>query len=446
MTDIPTGRTGIRTVRRKVRRKVQTLGETFGKSDRLSQRSEKLSESPTGCPNAWRSFRKVRRSIPTLGKAFGKSDGLPQHLEKLSESPTERPNAWRSFRKVRRSVPTLGEAFGRSDGASQRSEKLSESPTGRQNVRRDFRTFRRKKQDEKPIKNYLLTLKTSTIMQIITSQVPYTSKARNAEHDYLFNKLVEAISKEFATKHNFLAYHQRMTAALADENASYTRTTKYVDTDTLVQKDNARDNLFRRLKLHLQSAELDPDADVAAAAARCLEALGSQNPTTLPYTENTAAVRDIVDKLESDHYAPSVEQVGAAQLVADLKAANNDFDALYTARADERYARNTSAPDMKVARAAMEAAYADVADIVNALYIQSTVLAPDEETLAEVTAIATTVNALISQYTLVLSRRGVGKTTDDTTDTDTPDEGGTDTPQPEPEEPGGDEGEGGSPL
>ena len=262
-------------------------------------------------------------------------------------------------------------------------------------------------------------------MQIISSQVPYAGKSRNAEHDYLFNKLVAAITQEFATKHNFLAYHQRMTAALADENASYTRTTKYVDTDTLVQKDNARDNLFRRLKLHLQSAELDPDADTSAAAARCLEAVGSQNPTTLPYTENTAAVRDIVDKLESDHYAPSVEQVGAAQLVADLKAANNDFDALYTARADERYARNVSAPDMKVARAAMEAAYADVADIVNALYIQSTVLAPDEETLAEVTAIATTVNALISQYTLVLSRRGVGKTTDDTTDTDTPDEGGT---------------------
>ena len=67
-------------------------------------------------------------------------------------------------------------------------------------------------------------------MQIISSQVPYVGKSRNAEHDYLFNKLVEAITKEFATKHNFLAYHQRMTAALADENASYTRTTKYVDT------------------------------------------------------------------------------------------------------------------------------------------------------------------------------------------------------------------------
>ena len=125
-------------------------------------------------------------------------------------------------------------------------------------------------------------------MQIITSQVPYTSKARNSEHDYLFNKLVEAITQEFATKHNFLAYHQRMTAALADENASYTRTTKYVDTDVLVQKDNARDNLFRRLKLHLQSAELDPDADVAAAAARCLEAVGSQKTPPPCATSSTS--------------------------------------------------------------------------------------------------------------------------------------------------------------
>ena len=66
-------------------------------------------------------------------------------------------------------------------------------------------------------------------MQIISPKIPYIGYSRNSEHDYLFNKLVEAISKEFATKHNFLAYHQRMTAALADENASYTRTTKYVD-------------------------------------------------------------------------------------------------------------------------------------------------------------------------------------------------------------------------
>lgn len=262
-------------------------------------------------------------------------------------------------------------------------------------------------------------------MQIITSQVPYTSKARNAEHNYLFNKLVDAIPQDFAEKHGFSAHHKRLTDALANENASYTRTTRYVDTEALVQKDNKRDNLFRRMKLHFQSSELAPDADVAAAAAKCLEAVGSQNPTILPYTENTAAVRDIVAKLESDRYVSSVKKVDATQHVNDLKEANDDFDALYSARADERYARNISAPDMKDARAAMEAAYADIADILNALYIQATVLSTDEETQKELLAIATTVNAIISQYTLVLSRRGVGKTTEDASSTDAPDEGDT---------------------
>ena len=119
MTDIPTGRTG---------------GQY--------KRSEKLSKSPTGSPNARRSFRKVRRSVPTLGEAFGKSDGLSQRSEKLSESPTGSPNARRSCRKVRQALPTLGEAFGKSDGASQCSEKLSESPTGRPNARRSCRKVR----------------------------------------------------------------------------------------------------------------------------------------------------------------------------------------------------------------------------------------------------------------------------------------------------------------
>ena len=119
MTDIPTGRTGIRRNFRKVRQALQTLGEAFGKSDGASKRSEKLSESPKVSPNARRSFRKVRRSVPTLGEAVGKSDGTSQRSEKLSESPTEHPNARRSFRKVRQAARMFGETFGHSDGKTE---------------------------------------------------------------------------------------------------------------------------------------------------------------------------------------------------------------------------------------------------------------------------------------------------------------------------------------
>ena len=119
MTDIPTGRTGIRRDFRNVRRVARTLREAFGKSDRLSQRSEKLSESPTEHPNARRSFRKVRQAAQTLGEAFGKSDGPPKRSEKLSESPTGCPNARRSFWKVRQAARTFGETSGHSDGKTE---------------------------------------------------------------------------------------------------------------------------------------------------------------------------------------------------------------------------------------------------------------------------------------------------------------------------------------
>ena len=126
-------------------------------------------------------------------------------------------------------------------------------------------------------------------MQIISPKIPYIGYSRNSEHDYLFNKLVEAITQEFATKHNFLAYHQRMTAALADENASYTRTTKYVDTDTLVQKDNARDNLFRRLKLHLPLPP--PEAPPPVRRARPRRRRGCRS-RTLPRSRRLAEPDD----------------------------------------------------------------------------------------------------------------------------------------------------------
>lgn len=55
----------------------------------------------------------------------------------------------------------------------------------------------------------------------------------------------------------------------------------------------------------------------------------------------------------------------------------------------------------------MEAAYADVADILNAIYIQSLVLTPEEEALAEVMAIANEINAPITQFAQILARRGM---------------------------------------
>ena len=110
MTDIPTGRTGIRRDFRNVRRVTRTLRESF-------------------CPNAPRSFRNVRRAVRTLGEAFEMFDGLPERSEKLSKCSTGSPNVPRDFRNVRRAVRILGEAFEMFDRLSERSERPSNRST-----------------------------------------------------------------------------------------------------------------------------------------------------------------------------------------------------------------------------------------------------------------------------------------------------------------------------
>ena len=129
MTDIPTGRTGIRRDFRNVRRALPTLGEAFEMFDGLPERSENLSKCSTGCPNARRSFRNVRRAARTLREAFEMFDGLPERSEKLSKCSTGSPNVPRDFRNVRRAVRTLGEAFEMFDRLSERSERLSNRST-----------------------------------------------------------------------------------------------------------------------------------------------------------------------------------------------------------------------------------------------------------------------------------------------------------------------------
>ena len=105
---------------------------------------------------------------------------------------------------------------------------------------------------------------------VLLTKIPYLQPARNAEHDYLFDKIVNSIPLAFATEHNFQAYHTRMTDALAEEHRSYTQTTKSVDTATLIDKDAVRDKRYRRLKLTVEAAELDADAETAASGAKCL--------------------------------------------------------------------------------------------------------------------------------------------------------------------------------
>lgn len=279
-------------------------------------------------------------------------------------------------------------------------------------------------------------------MQVI-NKVTYLSMARDGEHWFLYNGLAGLLTQEFSTKYNLDVFYKPFTAAFADEGASYSAVTKSASTELVAEADKRRDNGLRRLDLGVQYALYSDEAAVSEAARRCMVILDRhRGASNLSYAENTAAVADVVEQLQSETYAADIATLGLTDTVAALKQLNDTFQEAYMSRIPERYARSNR-ESMRSVRTRVDATFADLADAINAIYIVAAYLEPNADNAAEIKAMADAVNGAIYQFQLTLARRGVGNSTGST---DTPADPTDPTEPTEPTDPDeGDTGETDSP-
>ena len=176
--------------------------------------------------------------------------------------------------------------------------------------------------------------------------------------------------------------------------------------------------------------------DEVEAAKRCMLVLDAhRGASEKSYAENTAEVADVVARFQSEEYASDIARLNLTEAVASLKQLNDAFNEAYTNRKPEQYARSTG-DKMEVVRGEVDAAYADVADAINAIYIVAAYLEPVPDDAAEIKAVADAMNAEIYQFGLTLARRGVGTVTEPDEPADPEPSDPTDPTDPE----GGDEG------
>lgn len=290
------------------------------------------------------------------------------------------------------------------------------------------------------------------------NELLYLEKARNPEHWLLMSQLLEVLSPEVATSLGISARVEAARALFERETVAYKPTQAYVDTGQVTAADVKRDKSYRRLDLGVQSAELSDDEAEAEAAKRVRFLLDqlAKRITERPMGEETAALFDLVDKLETD-YATDLETIGQTANLAALKADNEAFNAIYMGRTREMQAR-VEAGTLEEIRPQVDEAMRYVVCLLNALYFYYLDIAPDPEKLAEVKTVISAFNGCVLQYRKTLARRGVGSVavdgeeeppTSDGDQTEDPDDGGTPTGPEEPgegtEEPGGETGEEGSP-
>ena len=272
----------------------------------------------------------------------------------------------------------------------------------------------------------------------VLNEIKYLARSHNAEHWYLYDRLLALLSTEFITKFKLAFFTDKLKTQFAREDEAYSAITKSVSTAEIADKDKARDSGLRRVDLGVQYGLYSDVPDEVEAAKRCMLVLDAhRGASEKSYAENTAEVADVVARFQSEEYASDIARLNLTEAVASLKQLNDAFNEAYTNRKPEQYARSTG-DKMEVVRGEVDAAYADVADAINAIYIVAAYLEPVPEDAAEIKAVADAMNAEIYQFGLTLARRGVGTVTE-------PAEEPTDPSEPtDPEQPGGGD-EGGSP-
>ena len=270
----------------------------------------------------------------------------------------------------------------------------------------------------------------------VLNEIKYLARSHNAEHWYLYDRLLALLSTEFITKFKLAFFTDKLKTQFAREDEAYSAITKSVSTAEIADKDKARDSGLRRVDLGVQYGLYSDVPDEVAAAKRCMLVLDAhRGASEKSYAENTAEVADVVARFQSEEYASDIARLNLTEAVASLKQLNDAFNEAYTNRKPEQYARSTG-DKMEVVRGEVDAAYADVADAINAIYIVAAYLEPVPEDAAEIKAVADAMNAEIYQFGLTLARRGVGTVTEPTEPTDPEPSDPTDPEQPE----GGDGG------
>lgn len=270
----------------------------------------------------------------------------------------------------------------------------------------------------------------------VLNEIKYLARSHNAEHWYLYDRLLALLSTEFITKFKLAFFTDKLKTQFAREDEAYSAITKSVSTAEIADKDKARDSGLRRVDLGVQYGLYSDVPDEVEAAKRCMLVLDAhRGASEKSYAENTAEVADVVARFQSEEYASDIARLNLTEAVASLKQLNDAFNEAYTNRKPEQYARSTG-DKMEVVRGEVDAAYADVADAINAIYIVAAYLEPNAEDAAEIQAMADALNAEIYQFGLTLARRGVGTVTEPDEPADPEPSDPTDPEQPE----GGDEG------
>ena len=234
------------------------------------------------------------------------------------------------------------------------------------------------------------------------------NNARNAEHFQFHSDVLNVFTEEVAKTQKIESLRQNYLDLFQKEDTAFIQNQAYESTKEIEAKDRERDDLFLYVKQTIDSNQYCPVAEKKAAAQKLAFALKPyRSANTKPFAENTAQVSNFVEDMQGAEYKTYVATLGLTEAVAQLKTANDAFNAVYTGRSGEKLTR-VSNDNMKTIRPKVDEAYREVASAINALYQVNELVTRAQATSKSLGTVIDGVNALVVQLQQTLSMRGAG--------------------------------------
>lgn len=231
------------------------------------------------------------------------------------------------------------------------------------------------------------------------------SAARNAEQIQFHKDVLDVITEEFAEAQKISALRTAYKEVYDKEDVAFVQSWALAGTADVEAKDAARDELLRYVCSIIDAKQYSPIADEKAAAKRLRTKVEPYwRANVKPYAENTSLVANMVQDMQSADYADDTAAFGLTEIVAQLKTANDDFNAAYTSRSTEKEQCELT-EKMKEIRPQVDEAYRTVAEAVDSLYNVNALITKDETTETALAEVIDTVNGLILQLSQTISAR-----------------------------------------
>jgi hypothetical protein len=231
------------------------------------------------------------------------------------------------------------------------------------------------------------------------------NRSRNAEHIQYHSDTLAVVTAVLAVKYNFSAFLEAYAALYKQEEEVFAQNQAFEYTKVIESKDLKRDNLWMFIKMTIEGNLLSPDVEKQAIAETLAFAIKPyRNAHELPYAENTAQITSVIAELQREDLAKNIATLGLTDAVAQLGAANTDFNETYIARTDEKLNR-VSADKMKTLRPRVDRAFVDVCNVISVLYQANELTTQTPETASELGSVIDRINALSLQLQQTISLR-----------------------------------------